>query len=96
MGWHGYEQPPDWHATVARIVKRDRVCRIRFTGCTVIATTADHRQPVAEGGGHGDDNLQGACASCHAIKSEAERRRGVARRARTRTRTRSHPSNPNG
>ena len=75
------------------VLRRDRfVCRLRLPGCTGRATEADHVVPVAEGGACYDPaNGQGACASCHAVKTAAEAARGRSRRSRLRPR-RQHPS----
>lgn len=80
----GYSQPSDWKRTVARIIRRDGAL------CYVCgrpgADTVDHVTPVAEGGTHRDGNLRAIHrAPCHAAKTERERLRGVARRARRRT-----------
>jgi hypothetical protein len=33
----------------------------------------DHKMPLADGGGHGEDNIQALCPPCHADKSRGER-----------------------
>ncbi len=33
----------------------------------------NHRMPLADGGGHGEDNIQALCPPCHANKSRGER-----------------------
>lgn len=58
------------------VLEREPECR----RCGAPATEADHITPVSEGGALTDlANGQALCASCHAEKSEAERRRGIAR-----------------
>lgn len=45
------------------------------------ANIADHVIPLAEGGADDENNLRAAHASpCHEAKTEAEKRRGIARR----------------
>jgi len=51
----------------------------------------DHRIPVAEGGTDTLDNAQLLCPMCHAPKTQAEARRGRARRSGKR-RPRMHPA----
>lgn len=46
------------------------------------ATQRDHVVPLAEGGTDTSDNTQALCDACHAIKSEAEKQRGIARAGR--------------
>lgn len=71
----GYTQPPGWKATVLRILSRDgHTCY----ACGSEAITADHVIPQSQGGSHDDGNLAAICASCHEVKSEAERRAGYA------------------
>lgn len=86
----GYTQPPGWRATVQRIIRRDGgICRLCGKPG---ADTADHIRPVAQGGGHGDANLQAAHREpCHANKTERERLAAV----RARSRRRPVRSNPN-
>ena len=50
-------------------------------GRVTLATQRDHIKPLAEGGADEIDNTQGLCDDCHDRKSEAERLRGVHRRA---------------
>lgn len=61
--------PKDWPARRAATLARDPTCKLRFPGCTVRSTQADHVDPD---GGDGLDNLQGACGPCHAKKSSSE------------------------
>lgn len=44
------------------------------------ATEVDHIVNVAEGGSDDDTNLQAICTECHGLKTQAEARRGAARR----------------
>ncbi|WP_222943066.1 HNH endonuclease [Stenotrophomonas maltophilia] len=44
------------------------------------ATEVDHIVNVAEGGSDDETNLQAICAECHGVKTQAEARRGAARR----------------
>ena len=69
----GYRQPPGWKTTVRRVIARDRgVC---YLCGQPGADTADHVQPVSQGGSHHDGNLRAAHQQpCHAAKTERERR----------------------
>jgi 5-methylcytosine-specific restriction protein A len=70
------------HKRWAAIVRRNArgLCQLRLAGCTGVMQQADHIVPVAEGGLELDPvNGQGACTSCHDIKTAAERQRGRAR-----------------
>ena len=44
-----------------------------------LATERDHIVPLEEGGQDVPENTQGLCAECHAVKSLAERQRGLKR-----------------
>jgi 5-methylcytosine-specific restriction endonuclease McrA len=52
----------------------------------------DHRIPVAEGGEDTLDNAQWLCSPCHKPKTQAEAKRGRARRRRGKRPPRVHPS----
>ncbi|WP_074367871.1 HNH endonuclease [Mycobacteroides abscessus] len=73
-GWSGSSRnlrlPPNWGEIRRRILDRDNhLCRIRLLGCLGTASEVDH---IVRGDDHSDENLRGACASCHARKSSAE------------------------
>lgn len=38
----------------------------------MVATEVDHIQPLSRGGGHGWDNLQALCKSCHSKQTARE------------------------
>jgi 5-methylcytosine-specific restriction protein A len=59
------------------ILQRDPICRHCHTRQSTIA---DHIIPVAEGGTDTITNGQGLCDPCHHTKTQAEARRGQARR----------------
>lgn len=59
------------------ILHRDPICRHCHTRQSTIA---DHIIPVAEGGTDTITNGQGLCDPCHHTKTQAEARRGQARR----------------
>lgn len=91
MAWpkhRRYPKPPGWDATARRIKARDPLCRIRGPHCTGPSTEVDHVVPVHLGGGHEDDNLQGACHACHADKTAQE---AAAARPRARREPERHP-----
>jgi 5-methylcytosine-specific restriction protein A len=49
------------------------VCRIcKNLGLVTATTEVDHIIPMAKGGGHGRDNLQGICTPCHKRKTADE------------------------
>jgi 5-methylcytosine-specific restriction protein A len=76
----------------AAILRRDPHCRIRLEGCTTVSTEADHVVPTSEGGSHSVGNGQGACASCHAKRTQQQAARARARqRARLIRRPQRHP-----
>lgn len=56
-----------WRILKNKILSRDgHLCRLQLPCCTVVATTVDHRIPVAQGGAPYDhDNLQAACKACN-------------------------------
>ena len=61
-------------------LKRHPICQ--WPGCRMVAVTADHIQPLAEGGDQWAwDNLQSLCREHDIIKTAADAQRGK-RRAR--------------
>lgn len=77
---HGRELPSNWRTIHHRILRRDPHCRLHLPGCTLISTEVDH---INDRDDHSDENLQGACHSCHAHKTAAEAAAGrAAARAR--------------
>ncbi len=66
-----------WKRQVRRVLFRDNDdggCRLKFEGCTHLATQVDHILPVWYTGKEEveDDNLQGVCEPCHRKKSSFE------------------------
>lgn len=56
---------------------RDKTCQLNYTGCTIIATEADHIRNITEGGDPLDlSNGQGVCTNCHKQKTQSEATRG--------------------
>jgi len=56
----------------------------------------DHHIPQAEGGSGALSNAVCLCSPCHRVKTEAEKARGIARRAQSRAQhTRLHEEHPN-
>ena len=83
----------------ARVHERDGgVCQLGYPGCSFYATECDHivniaRLGVDRNSANDEDNLQAVCASCHSIKTEAEKRAGIqARAAHRRARLKLHPN----
>lgn len=73
--------PANWPALRLQTLRRDSwSCRLRYRGCTGAATDVDH---ILAGDDHRLDNLQAACARCHAVKSSRE---GHEKQARMRAR----------
>src|SRR5262245_17975374 len=69
-----------WELTKARraLFANDPLCvACAEQGRVSLATIRDHIIPLQEGGADEASNTQGLCRSCHAIKSEQERRRGL-------------------
>ena len=58
---------PAWRALARYIKDRDQhLCQIRGKGCTVIATSVDHIDPIISGGSMWDErNLRAACRRCN-------------------------------
>jgi 5-methylcytosine-specific restriction protein A len=59
-----------WRKVRWRFLKKYPLC----AHCGRLANLVDHIQPLRAGGTHNWDNLQSLCRSCHAVKSEAERK----------------------
>lgn len=81
-----------WRTTV--LDNCGRRCEIKGPRCAGVATIADHKIPVAEGGDEFDPaNGQGACKPCSDDKTQAEAARGRQRaaQARRKRRERKHP-----
>ncbi|QKT09216.1 HNH endonuclease [Gordonia sp. X0973] len=83
MSWstsHRKDRLPDgWSSLRLDILRRDGwKCQLRYRGCVSAATEVDHRN---RGDDHRPENLQAACARCHATKSSRE---GAEQRARMR------------
>ena len=76
----GYTSDPRWRRVRRKVLKRDSgICQIRGPHCRVTATAVDKIRPAAQGGdGFDPDNLQSACAPCHAAKTAAEAKAGRA------------------
>lgn len=88
----GYRQPGDWAALRAKVL-RDQGHRCYLCGSD--AVTVDHVIPVAEGGTHAMTNLAAICGRCHNVKTEQERRRGLARRKPRGSQKRQPEQHPN-
>jgi 5-methylcytosine-specific restriction endonuclease McrA len=70
-------------------------CQLNYPGCMGEATIADHIINIASTGqtraqATNPDDLQAVCASCHDIKTQAERSAGTQRPGKRRPRP--HPS----
>ena len=64
----------------AELFDREPLCRpCRAAGRVTLATVRDHIVSVEEAGPDIESNVQAICDACHAVKSEAERARGVRR-----------------
>lgn len=65
--WRRSPLPPDWQDRRVAVLERDEyTCRLRYTGCTLIATEVDH---VVGHDDHRLSNLQAVCHTCHATKT---------------------------
>jgi 5-methylcytosine-specific restriction endonuclease McrA len=54
-----------------RVIARARgICQVGLAGCTVLATTVDHKVPRAKGGSDAFNNLQAACSFCNSSKRD--------------------------
>ena len=80
MGTWG--RPPTPRHVRLAVLERDQWrCQLGYSGCTYHATVVDHITSTAALGVTreqvGPDGCQAACASCHAIKTAAEKRARV-------------------
>ena len=53
-----------------RVLREEPLCR---AGCGRASVEVDHITPLARGGSHHRQNLQGLCRTCHSQKSVRER-----------------------
>lgn len=72
--WQGSDRasrlPKNWATIRNRIFRRDHyLCRLRFPGCTRVATEVDH---IIRGDDHRPQNLQSLCSNCHTVKTQLE------------------------
>jgi 5-methylcytosine-specific restriction protein A len=62
-----------WGRVRQRILRRDPLCVLCLAeGRTAASEVVDHKIPLAQGGTHEDDNLQGLCTACHDRKTALE------------------------
>lgn len=74
--WHQQNQG-FWGRRRREVLDNEPLCRLcKSEGMTVAASHVDHIKPIHEGGGHGLDNLQPLCATCHYHKSRLEWMKG--------------------
>lgn len=66
--------PPDWHRQRQRIKNRDKVCQIAGPDCTVTIDEIDH---IGDRFDHRDENLRGACRTCHRARTQQQAAAGV-------------------
>ena len=73
--------PPEERAAI--LERDDYICQLQYPQCCAgIATVVDHIISLGiSGPGRDPENLQAACAPCHARKTEAERLAGVKAKA---------------
>lgn len=66
-----------WRRKRARILARDKYCcqTCRRAARLTVATQVDHIVPLAAGGSDEDDNLEGICDPCHAVKGAQDAKR---------------------
>ena len=64
----------NWRKLRSMYLRRHPLCADPFGvhEGPVVATEVDHIQPLSRGGGHGWDNLQALCKSCHSKKTARE------------------------
>ena len=65
----GYNSRGRWGSLRKLVLARDPLCQLHYDGCTRVSTLADHTTPKNAGGDDSEENLQGACAFCHGIKT---------------------------
>lgn len=70
---------PEWFALRRKVLRRDGYTCAE-EGCSAPAVIVDHIVPAAEGGRTVLENLRALCRKHSDVKTEEERRRGVARR----------------
>ena len=74
---------PTPHHVRVHVLERDGwQCQLGYPGCTFVATEVDHIASTAAVGVSREqvdaDGCQAVCASCHAVKTAAEKRAGIA------------------
>lgn len=52
------------------LLRANYTCQLGLPGCTVVATTADHKVPLSHGGTNALDNLLAACLHCNSAKRD--------------------------
>lgn len=62
-----------WMRQVKLVIARDgATCRLALTGCTGIATTADHILPRSKGGSNELPNLRASCGHCNKSRKDRD------------------------
>ncbi len=66
-----------------QVMRRDKLCQLQFDGCSQRIDEMDHVEGLAAAGIPrtpvlNAQSIQGVCKHCHAIKSEQQRRAGIA------------------
>ena len=67
--WRTTPLPADWPTIRARILDRDPRCRIRTHCWGAPSVDVDHIDNPTD---HSDDNLRGACETCHDARSATQ------------------------
>ena len=61
----------EWQRARTMVIERDGGrCQLRRSGCTLVATTADHILPRSRGGTHDLNNLRAACFHCNSARGD--------------------------
>jgi len=66
-----------WRALRDRVVHEEPVCKLRYPGCTIVSTTADHIIPraVRPDLTYERRNLRGSCGPCNGRRGDGSPRR---------------------
>ena len=77
--WRSSTTPPRIRGPKLQRLRMQLLSDQPFCRCGRVATIRDHIVPLAEGGLDTEANVQPLCEDCHAVKTQREAQRGMAR-----------------